>query len=226
MQVGAYQYIPLSEAVESAKESLRIQDTTEHDPWLYRLADEALRHTGAYKNYTKKVCNVPITDGRAPLPSGFMRLTGLRLKDGNGNCFGQPYLDQDFLTSCGCSDIASNYGALYNPHEIQDGQIVFHDPTNLTATSANIAYTGRNVDPDGVMYMSDREERGIVGYLAWKFSLSYPEGYTQMFTVSQHNEWRNQKKYLRGLSQKERFEESKRQIAATFKAWIISDQNV
>ncbi len=226
MQVGAFQYISLVEAVEAAKEDLRIQDTTEHDPYLFRKADEALRHTGAYKNYVKKVCKVDILDGRAKLPVGLQRLTGLRFVDGNGICYGQPYLDLDFLNNCGCNDVAGNYGNLYNPHEVQDGYIVFHDPSNISATQANIAYMGRNVDSDGVMYMSDREERAVIAYLCYHFSLAYPEGYTQHFNYEKKREWTNQKKYLRGLSQKERFEENKRQISAIFKAWILSDQNV
>jgi hypothetical protein len=76
------------------------------------------------------------------------------------------------------------------------------------------------------MYMSDREERGVAAYLCYKFSLAYPEGYSPLFMRENKGTWIMQKKYLRGMSQKERFEENKRQIAAIFKAWIISDQNV
>lgn len=226
MNVGTYSYIPLSEAVEAAKEDLRIQGTTEHDAYLFRLADEALRHVGALKNYVKKVCTKDIEDGTVELPCGFMRLIGMRLSDSNGNCFNQPYIDNDFLTSCGCNEFGSSSGLIYNQYEIQDGQIVFHDPTGLSATTATLAYLGRNVDPDGVMYMSDREERGVAAYLCYRFALAYPEGYTPLFVRENKGTWIMQKKYLRGMSQKERFEENKRQIASIFKAWIISDQNV
>ena len=46
IEVGKYSIISLQEAVESAKEMLRIQDTTEFDGFLLRKADEAMRHIG------------------------------------------------------------------------------------------------------------------------------------------------------------------------------------
>jgi hypothetical protein len=74
IEVGKYSIVSLQEAVESAKEMLRIQDTTEFDGFLLRKADEAMRHIGDATTYVKRACTVDIVDGSAKLPMGFIRL--------------------------------------------------------------------------------------------------------------------------------------------------------
>ena len=75
IEVGKYSIVSLQEAVESAKEMLRLQDTTEFDGFLLRKADEAMRHIGDDTTYAKRACTLDIIDGRAKLPMGFIRLS-------------------------------------------------------------------------------------------------------------------------------------------------------
>ena len=108
IEVGKYSIVSLQEAVESAKEMLRLQDTTEFDGFLLRKADEAMRHIGDDTTYAKRACTLDIIDGRAKLPMGFIRLLGARMSDSNGNCFEQPYLDLPYLTDCGCENMQAS----------------------------------------------------------------------------------------------------------------------
>ena len=64
IEVGKYSIVSLQDAVESAKEMLRIQDTTEFDGFLLRKADEAMRHVGDLTTYVKRACTLPVVDGR------------------------------------------------------------------------------------------------------------------------------------------------------------------
>ena len=225
IEVGKYSIISLQEAVESAKEMLRIQDTTEFDGFLLRKADEAMRHIGDDTTYAKRACTLDIIDGRAKLPMGFIRLLGARMSDSNGNCFEQPYLDLPYLTDCGCETIANINNGFDNPFQIQGGYIVFHAPSDLETDTIRIAYISRSVDDDGLMLMSERHERAIEAYLCYQFTLSFFENYPVNIRQEYKNTWKNQKQHLKGMSQRERFEENKREIAAILNAWIISDRN-
>ena len=225
IEVGKYSIVSLQEAVESAKEMLRLQDTTEFDGFLLRKADEAMRHIGDDTTYAKRACTLDIIDGRAKLPMGFIRLLGARMSDSNGNCLEQPYLDLPYLTDCGCENIASINNGFNNPFQIQEGYIVFHAPSDLETQTIRIAYISRSVDDDGLMLMSERHERAIEAYLCYQFTLSFFENYPVNIRQEYKNAWKNQKQHLKGMSQRERFEENKREIAAILNAWITSDRN-
>lgn len=225
IEVGKYSIVSLQEAIESAKEMLRLQDTTEFDGFFLRKADEAMRHIGDDTTYVKRACTLDIVDGRAKLPMGFIRLLGARMSDSNGNCFEQPYLDLAYLTDCGCENVASINNGYDNPFQIQDGYIVFHAPSDLETDTVRIAYVSRSVDDDGLMLMSERHERAVEAYLCYHFTLSFFERYPVNIRQEYKNIWKNQKQHLKGMSQRERFEENKREIAAILNAWIISDRN-
>jgi hypothetical protein len=225
IEVGKYSIISLQEAVESAKEMLRIQDTTEFDGFLLRKADEAMRHIGDDTTYAKRACTLDIVDGRSKLPMGFIRLLGARMSDSNGNCFDQPYLDLPFLTDCGCESPVNSNNGFNNPFQIQAGYMVFHDPSELETTKVRVAYISRNVDDDGLMLMSERHERAIEAYLCYQFTLSFFENYPVNIRQDYQRTWKNQKQKLKGMGQRERFEENKREIAAILNAWITSDRN-
>ena len=156
---------------------------------------------------------------------GFIRLLGARMSDSKGNCFDQPYLDLAFLTDCGCENVASTNSGFNNSFEIQEGYIVFHVPSDLETDKMRIAYISRTVDEDGLMLMSERHERGIEAYLCYQFTVSFFENYPVNIRQEYQRTWKNQKQHLKGMSQRERFEENKRQIGALLNAWITSDRN-
>jgi hypothetical protein len=156
---------------------------------------------------------------------GFIRLLGARMSDSNGNCFEQPYLDLPFLTDCGCENVANINNGFNNPFQIQEGYIVFHAPSDLETDKLRIAYISRTVDDDGLMLMSERHERAIEAYLCYQFTLSFFENYPVNIRQEYQRTWKNQKQHLKGMSQRERFEENKREIAAILNAWITSDRN-
>ncbi len=225
IEVGKYSIVSLQDAVESAKEMLRIQDTTEFDGFLLRKADEAMRHVGDLTTYVKRACTLPVVDGRSKLPMGFIRLLGVRMSDSNGNCFDQPYLDLAFITDCGCDTTATNGNSYHDSFEIQDGYIVFHSPNDVSASDIKLAYLSRSVDDDGLMLMSERHERGIEAYLCYHFTLSFFDRFPVNIRQEYQRIWKNQKQHLKGMAQRERFEENKREIGAVLNAWITSDRN-
>ena len=215
-----YRAIPLSEVVAAAKETLRISGTTEHDAFLTRLANTALTHLTDSTTYVKRVCDVPIVDGRAELPCGFVSLLFCkRLDDFVLNS--AIYYDSSLILDDG---IPSGLTPFVNDMQIVNGFIVFLNPSVPDGT-LRVAFMGRTLDEDGFMVMSDRQERAIEAYICYKFCRAYWERFPQYVWKDYQEEWSSQKKYLTGLSAAERFQENKKEIASILLGYMTSDKN-
>ncbi len=223
MDNGKFSIISLEEAMSSAKQQLRIEDTSEHDNYLIRLANEAMNSMTSNTTYIKKVCTLDIIDGRAKLPCGFIRLLATRYISGN-QPYGYAYVDTAFLQE---NQMTQAYVGTYHysrAFQINDGYIVFNNP-QLEDMEMRIAFMGRDVDSSGLMVMSERQERAVNAYLCWKFTKSYWDRFPKYLSDDYRQEWILQKKHLTGLSANERFNENKEEIAGIMNAWITNDKN-
>jgi hypothetical protein len=223
MDLGKFAILSLDEAVADAKQTLRIMETSEHDNFMIRLANEAMNHMTANDTYIKKTETVDIIDGRAKLPCGFIRLLGTRFTSGN-EPYGYIYVDTAFLTE---SHASESYVGTYHysrAFQINNGYIVFNNP-QIADTQMRIAFEGRNVDSSGMMVINSRQLRGVNAYICWKFTRSYFELYPSNLSESYHREWINQKRFMTGLTANERFNENKEEIAGIMNAWITNDKN-
>jgi hypothetical protein len=217
-----YRAVPLSEAIISAKEELRLGDTTMHDKFLMRLANQAMVSMTDNATYVVRSCDVEVTDGgRAELPCGFVRLIAARWNNGTTNQAGPVYGESAFIQD---GTIPAGFTPWTNDFRIIEDRIVFLNP--LTPDGyLTVVFSGRNIDEDGLMVMSDRQERAITAYLCYKFAKSYPERYLMGFWQDSQMEWKAQKAHLTGMSAMERFHENKQQIASIVTGWPTSDRN-
>ena len=216
-----YRAIPLSEAIISAKEELRLGDTTMHDKFLMRLANQAMVAMTDNATYVTRSCDVDVIDGYADLPCGFVRLIAARWSNSNSNQSGPIYAETAFIQD---GTIPSGFTPWVNDFRIVGDRLVFLNPLTPDGTMS-VVFSGRNVDEDGLMVMSDRQERAVTAYLCYKFAKSYPERYLMGFWQDSQVEWKAQKTYLTGMSAMERFHENKQQIASIVLGWPTSDKN-
>ena len=81
---------------------------------------------------------------------------------------------------------------------------------------------GLNVDSDGSMIGYDDYERGVVAYIVWLYMLQNFEQYNQYVIETWEGVWKAQKRWIKGSEQQRHFNNTKRQIASTMNAWIVS----
>ncbi len=224
MDNGKYSMVPLEEAVSSAKQQLRVEDTSEHDTYMIRLANEAMNSMTGNSTYIKKQCDLDVIDGRAKLPCGFIRLLATRYLNSEGFPYGYTYVDAAFLQENYDNYASINAQHYFGQFQIQNGYIIFNNP-QLDTTQIRIAFMGRNVDEIGFMLMSERQERGVNAYICWKFTQSYWDRYPKYITDEYKREWVLQKRHMTGLDANEKFNENKAEIASIMNAWITNDKN-
>ena len=216
-----YRAVSLSEAIISAKEELRLGDTTMHDKFLMRLANQAMVSMTDNATYVTRSCDVNVVDSRADLPCGFIRLIAARWNNSTSNQTSPVYAEAAFIQD---GLIPSGFTPWVNDFRIIEDRIVFLNPLTQDGV-LTVVFSGRNVDEDGLMVMSDRQERAVTAYLCYKFAKSYPERYLMGFWQESQTEWKAQKTYLTGMSAMERFHENKQQIASIVLGWPNSDKN-
>jgi hypothetical protein len=216
-----YRAVPLSEAIISAKEELRLGDTTMHDKFLMRLANQAMVSMTDNATYVVRGCEVDVIDGYGDLPCGAVRVIAARWVSGGSNQADPVYTETAFIQD---GTIPAGYAPVSNQFRVVDDRIVFLNPLTPDGVLF-VVFSGRNVDEDGLMVMSDRQERAITAYLCYKFAKSYPERYLMGFWQDSQMEWKAQKAHLTGMSAMERFHENKQQIASIVTGWPTSDRN-
>jgi hypothetical protein len=231
METGTYSTISLAQVVASAKMQLRLE-TSDEDIWLEKLANEGCRHLDSLSIFIKRQCTLDIHDLKAKLPNGFYRILGLKL-NGNNNCAGLIYVDQPFLSVCGCpnstfADTVVGSGVF----QIQNGYIVFSTAINtldcegqiIPATSCEIAFIGLHVDENGLMCVQSDMERGLVAYVCYMYMLQNSDKYSQWQMSEHKTTWIAQKSWIQGIAMQNKFYDTKRQIASIANAWIV-DKN-
>ena len=219
---GAYAVIELEQCVSSAKLFLRIE-TSDHDIWLKKLANDAAKRIDAGDQYVvkDKILDV-VSNDYTDLPCEFDQLISLRYGAGD-NCYGMAYVDLPFLKTCGCSiPNASHYG---NYMRIQDGQIFYYygvTPQHATApvTQVTLSYWATNKDENGLRKIYSVYEDAITYFICYSFALAYSERY-KPFVISEFKQnYMAQKDFIIGKWQQRQFRNKKRQIAQTTNAWV------
>ena len=225
--IGKYEEIAYEAVIAETKSMCNLENTSDYDQFLEVQIDEAMRSINDLTTYEKKTCTLQIIDGRAQLPKDFIRLYGARFLS-NGNCQTIPYIEREFISSCGC-EAYPVWGSGGGGYEITAGTIVFHEPISEGYDEVNIGYLAKRTDEQGRALMLLRHARAAKAYAASRFYQKMApaqdtpyKGRLFLDMSRQYKfEYAQQKAHLIGKAHEENFEENKRQISRAFNAWII-----
>lgn len=217
--------ISLKSVIASAKQQLRIAQTSEYDAMFYRLADECLGQVGSLDTFIKQTECFEIEDYKFELPNGFVRPIALRLEGDNTMEYNSnvTYFNQEFIRQCQCDDPeVRNYPDLQATGQIINGYWMFN--TDVKATKAIMTYLSRNLDEDCMMVMYEHQERALRSYLSWNFTRMYFEMFPPNISESYRQEWMAQRRYLIGESFQREYLNTRTQVGAIYRA-LINNQN-
>jgi hypothetical protein len=222
-----YEEIPYSQVIASAKLFLDIENTTDYDPFLLLMADEAMRHISDLSMFELRTEVVPVEDGTAPLPCGFIRFMGAWFQNEQGVCVGLPYLETKVISYCNC-DTSTCSGFISTSVQINGNHLVFRNPDAMTATTASVAFLGMRIDENGQPVMKLSHERAVRAYMVWRFCEKVGPTHdnlarAQMLMGKGANaraEYNNQKKYLQASANVTKWQNNKQAIGRVFTAWI------
>jgi nitrite reductase/ring-hydroxylating ferredoxin subunit len=223
--------INVDQVITRTKARLRLMETTEADAYINLLIDEAARGLNAENTKTIQCEDVEIDCGRAKLPDNYSELYFFML-DG-GCCNGCSHTDAPEPTPpnflyCSCPSIyyydksamiGDNCDWYGNAFYIQNGYIFF--PSTNTATHVKVYFYGFNVK-DGMMVVSDDQERALSAYAAFQYANEYPESYTPEQRRNWNAEWVAQKNWLNGNKILKEFKLQKPQISLIANAVLIN----
>jgi len=189
---GNYRYIPLLVPVTDAKEMLGIESTTVHDPFLYRLAGNALLRMNSLKTMGVKNTVLDIVEGETELPNNMIRFIAIRYCDEKGISYG-PYLaDFSFMEECRCRcEDGSECGDWGSLMMIQDNKLIFQYP-EYAPKKINMAYVGRNADSHGAAMIYDYMSEAVKYFIMYNFVERYPNQYTPTQHASWQQQWKSQ----------------------------------
>ena len=218
--------ISYSTVLARVKMELGIANTTDHDPYLILKADEAMRQINDLFMYELKTVNVPLDSGTAEVPCGLIRVMGLWFTNADGTrCTAAPYVHRDIVDHCDCDTSACP--VLLNTFQINGNHIVFSNPSAMTADEVSVAFLGMRLDENNQPYIAETHDRCVQSYLKWRYrammcSQVDNAAKGQMMyqqSMSDAQDFKNQKKYLQGLANVTMWEENKRNIGRKFNAW-------
>lgn len=222
-----FSYIPYSQVIAQVKMDLSIENTTDHDPYLLLMADEAMRNIDDLSMYELRTESVPLDSGTAPVPCGLMRIMAVWYTNDDGTrCTPSPYVHHDIINYCDCD--VSSCGSLGTGFQINGSHIVFHNPEAMSADSVSVAFIGTRLDENNQPLITQDHDRAVKAYIkgCWYEKQSTQQdsaGKMQAFIQlanRNHQIFANQKKYIQGRGQVIAFQENKRQITNKFNAWI------
>lgn len=228
-----------SEIIASVKMKLLLQNTTEYDSYFTFLINEGARHLGTLSLFVKNQCDIDIHDGKSELPKGFYRLLGLRFNNtpvqttipeggpftvNHVPCQPMFYVDSAFLSDCGCAlNTFSNIQNYLGVFQINKGFIHYNSSVGISATSANMAWLGFNIDDAGRMILYADYERALTAYCCYNFTLTYSDEYKEATIERWHQEWVNQKSWVKGNDAVQDAQNTRREIAAIATALLVSN---
>lgn len=219
---GPYKIISLDNAVSSAKDMLGIDDTSLHDTFLKKAADEAVRRIFGQKVVVKVTKCFDIENNMVPIPDGLQRLVAVQL-DNSALDSRAYYVDSLFIEGQKCAnDPSFNFKPLRNNVEIVGDYLVFS--TYIQAETATITYMGYNLGDDCLMAMYDHQEAAVVAFLCYRFTQKHFLQYPRDIREGYKNEFISQKAYVRGREFADQFEQQKAEIGAIFTALLV-DRN-
>lgn len=216
--------ISIDEVIARTKMQLRLSDTSQDD-YLEVLINEGLKHLDTLSLTTKKQKCICVSNGRAKLPCGLVKLLALRYKatryDGKQVNVSPVYIDKNFLRSCGVADDTLGlYEDYFNSFQINDGFIYFS--SGLSIEEVEIAYLGYHTDDKDRVIIYELYERALTNYACFMFTMAYPENYNQYLIEKYQRTWIAQKNWIRGKDAKEDFENTKFQIGKIYNALLVS----
>lgn len=230
-----------AQLITRAKFRLGLENTSEHDLYLLKLAQEALRGLNASSTFTVSCETVEIECGSAKLPCQYDSLVGFVFNNCgacSGCCNGAVTGGDALVAICECRtmytysqmDVISHrsYG-WYGSYFAINGQFLTF-PSTITATEVTIYYKGFNVDADGLMIIDEEVERGASAYMAAQFSLDRANTNPPTYTPEQRSmwmaEWIAQKNYINGKKIIKDWKLQKGQISLIVNAIMINRRNV
>jgi len=220
VQSGRYETITVNEVVASAKMQLRLTNTTEFDDFLTLYVNEAVRNLNALSLFTKKQATIEIIDLKSRLPDGFQTLLGLRFsKTTAGDTVFQNmlYIDKKYINDPN----KLNTSDFQDTFQIQNGFIFYN--SDVDATEATLAYMSLNIDDFGHLIVFADYERALRAYACYKYALAFYEDFKESTTQRYENEWKAQKRYIKGSDVLNDFKNRKYEMSKIFKAFLLSD---
>lgn len=217
--------VSIKSVIASAKQQLRIANTSEHDAMLYRLADEAIGQVGSLDTFVKQTECFEIENYMFELPNGFVRPIALRLEGDNtmNTNSNVTYFNQEFLRQCQCDDPEfRSYSDLQATGEIINGYWMFN--TDIKASKAVMTYLARNLDEDCMMVMYENQERAVRSYISWNFTRTYYELYPPNISESYRQEWMAQRRFLIGEAYQRDYLNNRTQVGSIYRA-LVNNQN-
>jgi hypothetical protein len=215
-------------AIAMAKFALNLENSTDHDPWLFLLADECMRSINDRAIQELRTETIPLDEGTAPLPCGFLRAMAVWFQSSTGPCTLAPYVDRNIVNFCNCGTGGVNLTALGTTYQVNGNHIVFHNPDAISAEEVSLAYLGMRLDANNQPVVLESHVRAIVAYLTWRFKTKMGPTENNLGTrnimrseaMDAKREYMAQRRFIEGESNKRQWDEDKKSIGRTFNAWI------
>jgi hypothetical protein len=223
--------ITYDQVIAGAKLALNLENTTDYDGFLLLKLDEAMRSLDDRGMRELRTEVLPLDEGTAPLPCGFLRAMAIWFQGSAGRCTLAPYVDRNIVNYCDCGTDGVNLSALGTSYQINGNHIVFHNPEAISAEEVSLAYLGMRLDENNQPIILESHERAGIAYLVWRFK-------NKMMSAERNlgmrnalrgeandakNEFRAQSRYIKGEANKLQWDEDKKSIGRTFNAWITRD---
>jgi len=221
MRRGSFVNITLDSAVSMAKQMLNLEDGA-YDPFLLKLADDAIRNISGQKKNIKQTKTIDIVNYRMVLPDGFSRLIAVSVNT-NGGPNQIIYVDSRYISGVGDNSDNSFYTVKqYRSCEIIGDELIFS--TDITADKATVTYLGYNLDKDCFMVLYDYQERAVVAYICYKFALRFYGLISRDVRDEYKREYIAQKAYVRGYEFTNQFEQQKAELSYIYNS-LLQDNN-
>jgi hypothetical protein len=184
-QTGNYRYIPLSDAITTAKDMLNISDTTEHDIFLYNMAHKAVMNMNPLSLLYVENKEIVVEDGVAQMPNNCITYLAMRYCREDGTVYGPYMVELSFLNSCNCN--ITETGEFSNMVTYTDDKFIWSKPLEAPP-KIKVAYMARKMDYSGnnMPMIRDYMEEAICYYLQHKFVEKFPKKYATW----QYQEWK------------------------------------
>lgn len=200
--------VTLDSILTSAKQILRLSDTTEQDIFLSSLINEGARRLSTNETFIIKNCTVTVNNSRFYLPDGCKQLLAFRAKN---SCIPGVFADLNFFKQCGCNINSTSLGSIVNILDVQ-GRWAYFILSVPDGSEFEIAYQALNTDEDGLMVIDEEAAIAVQSYAAWRFAVSYPENYQKAQWMDWKEDYMFQAAKCRGLASRRKFEQAREQI--------------
>ncbi len=202
---GTYEYITSDYVVSGVKMRLGIKNSTEDDLYLKDLCNMGIKELRNLYTLVPAIATLPIVDGKAKLPEGFVKFNkgnypivyvnqsgkvdmdnqrwASPLNNNNPFFTDSPFVDSGFYP----------YSGLCN---VENGYLFFEG--NLESQFVKIAYLSTNLDENGEVKIPAIAERTLTAYICWNYCRTIRE--RPDIIAGYEYEFKKGKQWLKGLS--------------------------